>query len=599
MFSKIEWVGFANLAKIFNMASVRNLAFLSFLVGFLVVFSCKADKQSLTDNILDIRLPKEPEKLNPIFFPNSLAREVCQNIFLPLADFDPVTLELVPVLIKDIPEAIEITTGVHKGGVRYDFVILEEAKWDDNKPITGYDYLFTLKAVMHPGTSASAFRSIASKFSDIEVDSLNPKKVSVYFDQYFIIAKEAALNVEVLPKHIYDPSGILDKFKFSDFKNEQEAEKMATSDSSLVKFAKDVNGLRFTKEIVVGSGPYKLGEWKAGEYIVLEKKPNYWAKNKAGFSFQQHADKIIMHIIPDETAAFARLRNGELDILSGVSSSNFEALKKDSSDGFNFQTPRLSKYYNIIINHNNVILASLPVRKALAHLTNVNAFITNFENGKAVRTIGPVNPDKKYYNKEIVPYTFDIDAAKKLLADDGWKDSDGDGILDKVINGKKTDLRISLIYSGDLGKNLSLQMQADTKKAGIALDIEFKEFAQVRKENLETGKFNLVLNSSIQDVTNDDFSLRFHSENAELGEGNFGFYKNKDADQLIDAINQERNDAKRNELYKKFQVVVHQTLPYIFLYSPSERILISNRWQGSTNAKRPGYQANTFVATGK
>ena len=68
----------------------------------------------------------------------------------------------------------------------------------------------------------------------------------------------------------------------------------------------------------------------------------------------------------------------------------------------------------------------------------------------------------------------------------------------------------------------------------------------------------------------------------------------KDADQLIDAINQEKNDAKRNELYKKFQVVVHQTLPYIFLYSPSERILISNRWQGSTNSKRPGYQANTL-----
>ena len=86
---------------------------------------------------------------------------------------------------------------------------------------------------MHPGTSASAFRSIASKFSDIEVDSSIQKKVSVYFDQYFIIAKEAALNVEVLPKHIYDPSGILDKFKFIDFKNEQEAEKLATSDSSL------------------------------------------------------------------------------------------------------------------------------------------------------------------------------------------------------------------------------------------------------------------------------------------------------------------------------------------------------------------------------
>ena len=95
-----------------------------------------------------------------------------------------------------------------------------------------------------------------------------------------------------------------------------------------------------------------------------------------------------MHIIPDETAAFARLRNGELDILSGVII-QFWSIEKDSSGGFNFQTPRLSKYYNIIINHNNVMLASLPVRKALAHLTNVDAFINNFEMAKQS---GPLVP---------------------------------------------------------------------------------------------------------------------------------------------------------------------------------------------------------------
>ena len=88
------------------------------------------------------------------------------------------------------------------------------------------------------------------------------------------------------------------------------------------------------------------------------------------------------------------------------------------------------------------MLASLPVRKALAHLTNVNAFINNFENGKNSQDHwSPLIPDKKNYNKDIVPYTFDVDTAKKLLAEDGWKDSDGDGILDKVINGKKTDLK--------------------------------------------------------------------------------------------------------------------------------------------------------------
>ncbi len=179
------------------MVVVRNVKYGLFLLILVLVYACKTDPATGGDAVLDIRLPKEPEKLNPVFFPNSIAREVCQYIFLPLADFDPLTLELQPVLIKTVPEGIVVADGAHKGGYRYDFEILDEAKWDDGKPVTGEDYLFTLKAAMHPGTSASAFRSIVSKFSEVVVDPSNPKKVSVFFDEYFMLAKEACLNVEV------------------------------------------------------------------------------------------------------------------------------------------------------------------------------------------------------------------------------------------------------------------------------------------------------------------------------------------------------------------------------------------------------------------
>lgn len=581
------------------MAVVRYVKYGLFFIILAFVYGCKSDASSGGDTVLDIRLPKEPEKLNPVFFPNSISREVCQYIFLPLADYDPLTMELQPILIKSIPEAAAVVEGPHKGGIRYDFEILEEAKWDDGKPVTGLDYLFTLKAAMHPGTSASSFRSIVSKFSEVVVDPSNPKKVSVFFDEYFMLAKDAALNVEVLPKHIYDPKSILDKYKLSDFLQEEQAEKLVSSDSLLTSFAADINGIRYTKDIVVGCGPYQLGEWKAGEYIVLEKKNNFWGKGRNASSLQQNADKIVLHIIPDETAAYTRLKTGELDVLSGVSPSNFNQLQKDTATGFSFQTPQLMKYYNITINHNDPILSAQKVRQALVHLVDVDGFIKNFEFGNAVRTVGPVNPAKSYFNKDIQPYKFDVEAAKKLLAEDGWADGDKNGVLEKNLGGKKTELLIPLFYSGDLGKNISLQIQADAIKAGMKVDIQFKEFAQIRKENLETGKYGLVLQSTIQDFSNDDFSLRFHSANAEPGEGNFSFYKNAKADALIDAINEEKDNEKRKMLYKELQQLFHETLPYVFLYSPTERIIISNRWKGSTNQKRPGYQANTFVAANK
>ncbi|MBK8701977.1 MAG: hypothetical protein IPN29_21375 [Saprospiraceae bacterium] len=577
------------------MVSVKFYLRLTGMVFLLGILVCRQDSGSSGDAILDIRLPKEPEKLNPVFFPNSISREVCQYILLPLADYDPVSLELVPLLIKAVPEGEAIDTGKYKGGIKYTFEILEDARWDDGKPVTGEDYLFTLKAAMHPGTTASAFRNIISKFSAVTVDPENPRKVSVTFAKYFIVSKEAALNVEVLPKHIYDAGGVMDRFTLADFMNEEAAEALASSDSSLVRFATEINGLKFTKQTVVGCGPYRLATWQAGQHIVLEKKENYWARDKKMVSVQQHADKIILHFIPDETAAYTRLKNNELDVLSGLSVSNFEQLQKDSSDLFNFQSPQLMKYYNVIVNHGDAILSSVAVRQAIAHVVNADEYIRTFEMGKATRTVGPINPAKPYYNHSIKPYAFDVEAAKKGLEADGWTDADGNGIREKKIGKTKMELRIPIIYSGDLGKNICLMMQADARKAGIELELQFKEFALVRKENLETGNFSLVLQSSVQDIGYEDLSLRFHSENAELGEGNYGLFKNPAIDALIDEINATRDAQKRADMFKQVQVLFHEQLPYIFLYSPKERIVISKRWQGTTNAKRPGYQANTFI----
>jgi ABC-type transport system substrate-binding protein len=78
------------------MVVVRNVKYGLFLLILVLFYACKTDPANGGDAVLDIRLPKEPEKLNPVFFPNSIAREVCQYIFLPLADYDPLTMELQP-----------------------------------------------------------------------------------------------------------------------------------------------------------------------------------------------------------------------------------------------------------------------------------------------------------------------------------------------------------------------------------------------------------------------------------------------------------------------------------------------------------------------
>ncbi len=569
------------------------------LYSLLIFISCKTDKTSGLDNTLDIRMAKEPEKLNAIMFPNPVASEVYQYIFLPLAEVDPTTMKLAPVMIKSIPNAEDVLSGPYKGGSQFTFEILDEAKWDDGKPVTGDDYLFTLKAIMHPGTSAGAYRGVVTNFSDVILDPSNKKKVTVVYKKYYMLAQEAVLNIEVLPKHIYDPSGIMDRVKFTDLKDEKAAEALVAKDSLLSKFANGINGVKYSKEIVSGSGPYKLSKWNAGQQIVLEKKSNYWGVGPnapKSISTEQHADKIIMHIIPDETAAITRMKNNEIDLLSGLNTTNFESLQKNSANAFQYQTAQLMKYYNVLINHNDVILKSKSVRKALAYTTNVDAFIKTFENGNATRLVGPIHPTKRFYNKNIVPYAFDISAAKKQLNDDGWMDTNNNGIVDKKINGKIKELTLPLFVSGDLGSNIALMMQADAKQAGIDLQITKKEFAQIRKENIDKGKYSLVLQVSSPDLGYDDLYSKMHSDNAEIGESNTSGYKNKEVDALITNINNVKDDNEREKLFLKLQEVLHDDLPLIFLYSPKEKFVVSKHWKGSTNVKRPGYQANTFLA---
>ena len=571
-----------------------KLSLLSLMSIF--IFSCRQDSITSKDKVLDIRMAKQPEKLNPILFPNATSREVNQYIFLPLADFDPVTYELTPVLIKSIPVAEKVTEGKYKDQTRFTFEILPDAMWDGGKPVTGEDYVFTLKTGLHTSASAGAYRSLISHFSAVEIDPTNPKKVSVYYPENYILALQSVIVIELLPKHIYDPNGALDKVKFEDLLDEKNAESIIAKDSALIKFAADVNSPKFTKEQVIGCGPYKLETWNTDQNIILSKKENYWAKNKEGFAYKQGPDKIVFHIIPDETAALTRLQNKEIDVLTGLNNNNFSQLKKDSSSQYSFHNPQLIKYYCILLNHNDEILKSKNVRKALASVVDVDQFINTFEGGAASRTIGHVNPIKNFYNKSIEPYKSDGEAANKYLVEDGWSDSNKNGIVDKKLNGKTKELTIDLLYSGELGQNICLLIKEAAAKVGIDIVLVKKEMPLIRKENIETGKYAAVMQVSSSDMGLDDLYLRFHSDNAELGEGNYGFYKNSKVDSLITAINESENAVERTKMYMQVQEYIHDDLPYIFLYSPQERIVISKNWNASTNAKRPGYQANTFTA---
>ncbi|MBK9255199.1 MAG: hypothetical protein IPM42_06885 [Saprospiraceae bacterium] len=564
------------------------------LVGLI---SCRVDRTKVDDTI-HIRLKKDPERINPLIFPNPLSREVYQYLHLPLADYNPESLELEPILIKMLPTAMDIDTGKYTGGVRFQMEILDEAKWDDGSPVTGWDYLFTIKAIKHPLTNAARYRDNIRFISDVIVNADNPKKLEVIFSKKYLLALETAVTVELYPEYFYDPSGSLKNLSLSSLADSEEKAAKISGDSSLVSFANVFNGTEFSRSEFSGIGPYRFVSWDTDQFVVLEKKEDYWAKDRNEAWFSNGPDKIVFHIIADELTAVTQLKEGLIDVMNELSGDAFEDLRNDvaNKEKFSFFTPALMKYYMINLNNLDIRLEDKRVRRALAHLLDMDKIIANIENGLGVRTVGPIYPSKKTYNSDLKPIPFDINQAKSLLSESGWTDSNKDGIVDKVVNGKRVEMQLDIYISGqELGKRIAIMLQESGLQAGIKFNIIEKDFKLIRAENLKKRNYHLVPTVISMDInTWDDLSGRWHGQSDTPEGANDVSYHNSQCDLLLDKLEESTSDVERLKLYREIQKLIYDDQPAIFLYAPFEKIVVSSKWQASATVKRPGYMANTF-----
>lgn len=568
-----------------------------FILLMILLFSCKSEQPTISvDNTLDVAIRREPKMLNPYLNPTSAAREVYQYIFVPMADFHPDTYELNPILITSIPEGEELTEGPFAGGTKYTIEFRDDAKWDNGSPITGNDLLFSLKAIYLPGTNAATYRSYLKQVSAAEVDPNNERIIHIYFKDYYILEKELVATLQVYPQYVYDPNNTLSSIKFSDLKS-PDVDKLVEENASLTEFANEFNSVKFAREIVSNAGPYKFKEWISSQKIVLEKKDNYWAPNSTNPALQAVPEEIVFHIIPDETAAVTQLKEGNIDLLKNVTSEAFFELKKSEiyGDKFDFLTVDLMRFYYIAINNSKPELADPDVRRALAKLNDVPKLIEILESGLGSQTVGIFNEKKPYYNTSLKPIELDIEGAKKIFQDEGWSDSNSDGSIDKVINGQRVEMDLDMYITGsDLSKNVALLLQENAKKAGVKINIITKKFTETKRDNLKTRDYDLIPLSLTQSLVLDDPYSKWHSENDMPSKANDVSYNSAEADELIENILVTRDSKTRNEYYMKLQKVMYDDQPVIFLYNPTEKMILDNKWEGKSTMKRPGYLANTF-----
>lgn len=501
-----------------------------------------------------LNIQSDPPTLNPITSQDQAASSVHGYILEQLLTKNLDTYEWEPALAE--------SWEVSKDGMQFTFKLREGVKWHDGNPLTAEDVKFSFDVIFDDKYMTAHRRPYYESIKEVQV--LDERTVRfIVKDTYFKNFDVVAGGLDILPKHYYEAG-----------------------------YEKS-----FYNKNLLGTGPYKLALYKRGNRIVLEKNPNWWNKNSAEHKFS----KVVLRFIKDSSIEIEMLKKGSLDMMA-MQPEDYEKRAKGPAWGTKVHKVRTVNstpkgYAFIGWNLRHPILKSRAVRKALFHLIDRKQMIEKFEYNYSVPAVGPIYPQSPYASKDLQPIKFNPKKALQMLREDGWSDSDGDNILDKVIDGKKTKFSITVLEPWEGFSKYHTIIKEDMKKAGVDYNIKIVEWNSFIKL-LDERKFEAVRLAWTAAVDWDPKQI-WHSSSIEGG-SNFVGYNNPEADALIDKARLILDREERIRLLNKVERMIVDDAPYAwFTYKEKTFYGYTNRMKREKDTYTYGIGSNFWDFTSK
>ena len=342
------------------------------------------------------------------------------------------------------------------------------------------------------------------------------------------------------------------------------------TDLNITLQAKDIDQIAASFRILdfqrapVGTGPYKLVKYTTAQSVELGRHDDYFGGPEGA---KVGPAKVYIPIIKDGAAASAALQKGDINLQTEVTSDALAALKADP----NLQIAEYADfgYYYIAFNQRpDRLYGDLNLRKAFSMCIDHAATVAAATDGRGQPVQANTPPASWAYNPNVTPYVLDVEGAKKLIESSGWT-LGSDGIYEK--DGKKLTSEM-YVRAGRPQRIAFAQLASDqVKKCGIGLTVKEGDFATVLLPLLSyPNDFDTYLGGWSTSIDPDDYSI-FHSSKCTTKENpddnNFVCWSNPEADKLLEDGRQELDQAKRKEIYAKFQQIAHDDLPYYFTWS--------------------------------
>lgn len=512
----------------------------------------------------------DPQSLNPVTLTDATGREFSLHVFERLMwPASRENYDLVPWIAEAPPEE-------SPDHLTYTFKIRKNITFSNGKPLTGKDVVFTMKAMMNPMVDAAAFRQSLDMVKNVETVNGDDYTVKFTLSRPYFKAIYALSDIQVMSKEAADPEGMTDKFTFDECVNIETARKNPV----MQQFADWFNGEERSRDpkYLIGSGPYIFEKWDTGQWVHFKRNPNYW--NAQATHGMAYPEKLVIRVIQDQSAATVSAKNKEIDLMYVTKPVDFV---KELANPEQFNMKKADPYEPTFVylgyNMSNVLFKDVKVRWALAHIVDRPTIIEKVQYGLATPIQSPIYFADKEHFLDLPPINFDIEKSKKLLEEAGWKDTDGNGILDKTIDGRKVEFKFTYLLNTNESRKQTCLVIADAlKKIGIVAEIQTLEWS-VFLEKLKKHEFDAFMGAWVLTDYPPDQYQTFHSSQSKNDGSNYGSYNSPVADKLMEEYRAEFDKAKRIEIMKKIQQVLYDDQAYTFLWTPKAKYVYGTRFK--------------------
>jgi peptide/nickel transport system substrate-binding protein len=425
---------------------IARLMMVALLACGVLVTACspRPPGAELSNDLLIVGYDREPDTLNR--FSTHILEDIQTAVVEGLTITDE-QMNIRPLLAREVPTLANGGVSLRAdGGMDVTWRLRPDIRWHDGKPFTSADVKFTVDAINDPAynpESTDGFDRIST------VDTPDPLTAVVHYREVY--APYALQFVRgCLPRHVLQ--------------------------------GRDIDRANDYNRALLGTGPYKVAEWKTGEYILLERVDSYWGGTP-------RIAKLLFKFLANTNTRINQLKTGEVHLVGTVPWDKYREVA--GVPGLTVHRTPGNAYEHVTLNQRRFpAFADLRVRRALTHAVDRDLIVRTILDGLAPVTHGPIQPVSWAYTDDIARYPFDPSRARALLDDAGWRDNNGDGVRER--GGQP--LAFTLIaQAGFVARESVAQvLQRQFRDVGVEMRIELHDGTSISQRWFE-GNFDAML----------------------------------------------------------------------------------------------------------